>query len=78
MITTYQIQDHKDPKIIKSVHPNHLVEYYTKEISLPTMIEEFVPSDHQGNKLIERFMEQRARDLNNPSTTEEVDLSYSQ
>ena len=43
--TTYQIQDDKDPTILKTVHRNHLVEYYTKEESLPPMIEEYVPPD---------------------------------
>ena len=38
--TTYQIQDDKDPTIIKTVHRNHLVEYYPKERSLPAMIED--------------------------------------
>ena len=28
--TTYQIQDDKDPMILKTVHRNHLVEYYPK------------------------------------------------
>ena len=28
--TTYQIQDDKDPTIFKTVHRNHLVEYYSK------------------------------------------------
>ena len=32
-----------------------------------------VPSDHQNDNFYERFMEQRTRDLNNPSTTEEHD-----
>ena len=71
--TTYQIQDDKDPTIIKTVHRNHLVEYYPKEESLPAMIEEYVPSDHQNDNFYERFMEQHTRDLNNPSTTEEHD-----
>ena len=72
--TTYQIQDDKNPTIIKTVHRNHLVEYYPKEGSLPAMIEEYVPSDHQDNlNFYERFMEQRTRDLNNPSTTDEHD-----
>ena len=71
--TTHQIQDDKDPTIIKTVHRNHLVEYYPKEGSLPAMIEEYVPSDHQDDNFYERFMEQRTRDLNNPSTTEEHD-----
>ena len=62
--TTYQIQDDKDPTIIKTVHRNHLIEYYPKEGSLPAMIEEYVPSDHQDNNFYERFMEQRTRDLN--------------
>ena len=29
--TTYQFQDDKDPTIIKTVHRNHLVEYYPKK-----------------------------------------------
>ena len=35
------------------------------------MIEEYLPSDHQDDNFYERFMEQRTRDLNNPSTTDE-------
>ena len=34
------------------------------------MIEEYVPSIHQNDNFYEPFMEQRTRDLNNPSTTE--------
>ena len=71
--TTYQIQDDKDSTIIKTVHKNHLVEYYPKEGSLLAMIEEYVPSDQQNDNFYERFMVQRTRDLNNPSTTEEHD-----
>ena len=71
--TTYQIQDDKDPTVIKTVHRNHLVEYYPKEGSLPAMIEEYVPSDHQNDNFYERFMERRTRGLNNPNTTEEHD-----
>ena len=71
--TTYQIQDDKDPTVIKTVHKTRLVEYNPKEGSLPAMIEEYVPSDHQIDNFYERFMEQRTRDLNNPSTTEEHD-----
>ena len=43
--TTYQIQDDKDPTVIKTVRRNHIVEYYPEEGSLPAMIEEYVPSD---------------------------------
>ena len=57
----------------KTVHRNQLVEYYPKEGSLPAMIEEYVPSNHQNDNFYERFMEQRTRDLNNPSTTDEHD-----
>ena len=71
--TTYQIQDDKDPRVVKTVHRNQLVEYYPKEGSLPSMIEEYVPSDHQNDNFYERFMEQLTRDLNDPSTTEEHD-----
>ena len=67
--TTYQIQDDKDPTVIKTVHRNHLVEYYPKKGSLPAMIEEYVPSDRQNDDFYERFMEQRTRVSNNPSTT---------
>ena len=73
MNTTYQIQDDKDPTVIKTVHRNHLVEYYPKEGSLPAVIEEYVHSDHQNDNFYERFMEQRTRNLNNPSRTEEND-----
>ena len=37
------------------------------------MIEEYVPSDHQDDNFYDRFMEQRTRDLNNPSTIDEHD-----
>ena len=73
MNSTYQIQDDKDPTVIKTVHRNHLVEYYPKEGSLPAMIEEYVPSDHQNDNFYERLREQRTRDLKNSSTTEEHD-----
>ena len=68
--TTYQIQDDKDPTVIKTVHRNHLVKYYPKEGFLPVMIEEYVLSDHQNDNFYERFIERRTRDLNNPNTTE--------
>ena len=71
--TTYQIQDDKDPTDIKTVHRNHLVEYYPEGGSLPAMIKEYVPSNHQNDNFYERFMEQRTRDLHNPGTTEEHD-----
>ena len=70
---TYEIQDDKDPTAIKTVHRKHLVEFYPKEGSLPAMLEEYAPPDHQNHYFYERFMEQRTRDLNNASTTEEHD-----
>ena len=45
--TTYQIQDDKDPTILKTVHRDHLIEYYLKEETLPPMIEEYVPMDRR-------------------------------
>ena len=69
--STYQVQDDKDPTVIKTVLRNQLVEHYPKEGSLPAMIEEYLPSNHQNDNFYERVMEQRTRDLNNPSTTEE-------
>ena len=70
---TYRIQDDRDPTVIKTVHRNHLVEYYPKKGSLPAMIEKNVPFDHQNDNFYERFMEKRTRGLYNPSTTEEHD-----
>ena len=40
------------------------------------MIEENVPSHYQNDNYYEHFMEQRARDLNNPSTIEEHDSFF--
>ena len=65
-ISTYQIQDDKDPTIPKTVHRNHLVEYYPKEETLPPMIEEYVPMDRHHDDFYERFMEQRLRRGSNP------------
>ena len=62
--TTYQIQDDKDPSVIKTVHRNPLVEYYPKEESLPAMIEEYVPHDQRHDDFYERFLEQRIGKLN--------------
>ena len=64
--TTYQIQDDKDPTILKTVQRNHLVEYYPKEETLPPMIEEYVPMDRRHADFYERFMEQRIQKINNP------------
>ena len=56
--TTYQIQDDKDPTILKTVHRNHLVEYYPREETLTPMIEEYVLVDRRHDDFYERFMEQ--------------------
>ena len=71
--TTYQIQEYKVPATTKTVPRNHLVENYPKERSLPAMIEKYLTPDLQKDNFYERFMEQRARDLNNPTTTDEHD-----
>ena len=63
--TTYQIQDDTDPLVLKTVHPNHLVEYYPKEETLPPMIE-YVPMDKRHDVFYERFIEQRIQKINNP------------
>ena len=67
--TTYQIQDDRDPTIVKIVHKNHLVEYYPKEGSLPALIENYVPPDQQNDNFYERFKEQRVE----TRTMEELD-----
>ena len=67
--TFYQIQDDKDPTFLKTVHRNHLVEYYTKEETLPPMIQEYVPIDRRHDDFYDRFMEQRTQKLNNSEQT---------
>ena len=62
--TTYQIQDDQNPSVIKTVHRNHLVEYYPKEESLPAVIEDYVPHDQRHDDFYERFLEQRIGKLN--------------
>ena len=63
--TIYQIQDNKDPSVVKTFHRNHLLEYYSKEESLPAMIEKYVPNDQRQDDFYERFLEQRIGKLNN-------------
>ena len=71
--TTYQIQDDKDPTVLKTVHRNHLVEYYPKEETLAPMIEEYVPVDRRPEDFYERFMEQRIQKMNNPEQSSMAD-----
>ena len=63
--TTYQIQDDKDHTTLKTVHQNHVVEYYIKEETLPPMIEEYVPMNRHHVDFCEGFREQRNHKLNN-------------
>ena len=39
--TTYQIKDNKNPEYLRTVHRNHLIEYFHKEETLPTIIAEY-------------------------------------
>ena len=64
--TTYQIQDDKNPTILKTVHRNHLVEYYPKEETQPPMSEEYVPMDQRPDDFYERLMERRIQKISNP------------
>ena len=64
--TTYQIQGDKHPTIPKTVHRNHLVEYYPKEETLPPMIEEYLPMDRRHDDFYEKLMEKRIQKINNP------------
>ena len=57
--TTCQIQDDKDPSVVKTVRRNLLVEVYPKEESLPAMIEEYKPHDKRHDDFFEPFLEQR-------------------
>ena len=50
--------------MIKTVHRNHLVEYYPKDESLPAMIEENVPHDQRHDDFFEPSLEQRIGKLN--------------
>ena len=71
--TTYQIQDDKDPMVLKTVRRNHLVEYYPKEETLSPMIEEYVPMDRRPDDFYEQFMEQRFQRMKSsgPSSMED-------
>ena len=71
--TTYQIQEGKDPAILKTFHRNHLVEYYPKEESLLPMIEEYVPSGKSHDDFYERFMERRVQRLKNTTENTSAD-----
>ena len=64
--TTCQAQDDNDPKILKLVHRNQLVQYYPKKETLPPTIEEYGPMDRRHDDFYERFMEQRIQKINNP------------
>ena len=55
---TYQIQVDNDPTNTKTVHRNHLVEYYPKE--------DYVSMDRRLDDFYERYMEQGIQKLNNP------------
>ena len=55
--TIYEIKDEKNTTILKTLHRNHLVEYYPKEETLPPMIEEYVPMDRPPDDFHGRFME---------------------
>ena len=48
----------------KTVHRNHLVEYYPKEESVSAMIEEYVQHDQRHDDFYEGFLEQRIGKLN--------------
>ena len=73
--TTYQIQDDKDPTIVKTVHRNHLVEYYPKEGSLPPMIEEYVPTNQQQDTFYPNFVKNRIDDLNSQTVDTTPDIT---
>ena len=64
--TTYQIQDDKNPTILKTVHWNHLVEYYPKEETSHPMIKEYLPMDKRHDDFYDRSLEQRIQKINNP------------
>ena len=66
--TTYQSQDDNDPTILKTLNRIHLVEYYPKENTLPSMIEKYLPIDGRLDDFYERFrfMEKRIQKINNP------------
>ena len=63
---TYQIQNDSDHTFTRTVHQNHLVEYYPKEETLHSIIEYYVPMDRSHDDFYERFMEQGIQKLNNP------------
>ena len=65
MSTTYEIQDNKDPSVVKMVHRNHLVGYYPNEYSILVMIEENVPPNELHDGLFQQCLEQCIGKINN-------------
>ena len=60
--TTYQIIEDQNPENLRTVHRNHLIEYFPKEETLPPLIEEYT-TPHRGdtdfyNNLVKGRIEQ--------------------
>ena len=63
---TYRRQDDNLLANTKTVHGNHLVEYYPEEETLPPMMKEHVLMDRRHEDFYERFIEQWTQKFNNP------------
>ena len=62
--TTYKIQEDSNPKHIRNVHRNHLIEYYPKSVTLPPLVENYaIPSDNTDT-FYANLATDRIRDLN--------------
>ena len=62
--TTYQIQDDKNPEVLKTVHRNHLLKYFPKEETLPPLIEEYNTPPRDDIDFYPNFVKARIDSLN--------------
>ena len=60
----YEITLDKDNSVKKVVHRNHLIEYFSKEETLPELISNYCPLDDESKTFYQNFSAERGRKLN--------------
>ena len=62
--TTYQITEDQNPENLRTVHRNHLIEYFPKEETLPPLIEEYTTPHSGDTNFYSSFVKGRIEKLN--------------
>ena len=62
--TTYQIKNDQNPENLRTVHRNHLIEYFPKEETLPPLIEEYTTPYRGDTDFYNNFVKGRIERLN--------------